>query len=64
MFSASVIIPVNDFPVRGKELLLDIKRRRWIEKATGKYVDRDFHLIADGTRITKEFASFLKGLRR
>ena len=57
-------ILVNDFPVRGKKLLLDIKRRRWIEKATGKYVDRDFHLIADGTRITKQFASFLKGLRR
>jgi hypothetical protein len=55
---------VNDFPVRGKQLLLNIRRRRWINKATGEYVDRDFHIIAEGTRITKEFASFLKGLHR
>jgi hypothetical protein len=53
---------VNDFPVRGKRLLLNIRRRRWIEKGTGKYIDRDFHLIAEGTRITQEFATFLKGL--
>ena len=57
-------ILVNDFPVRGKELLLDIRRRRWIEKETGKDVDRDFHIVAEGRRITQEFASFLKGLRR
>ena len=55
---------VNDFPVRGKRLLLDIRRRRWIDKETGKYIDRDFHLIAEGTRITQEFAAFLKGLHR
>jgi len=53
---------VNDFPVRGKRLLLDIRRRRWIDKETGKYIDRDFRLIAEGTRITQEFAAFLKGL--
>jgi len=53
---------VNDFPVRGKGLLLNIRRRRWVDKETGKYIDRDFHLIAEGTRITQEFAAFLKGL--
>jgi len=55
---------VNDFPVRGKTLLLDLRRRRWINKQTGEYVSRDLGLIADGTRITQEFASFLKGLHR
>jgi len=55
---------VNDFPVRGKRLLLDIRRRRWINKETGEYVSRDFHIVAEGTRITQEFASFLKGLSR
>ncbi|NLZ73754.1 MAG: hypothetical protein GX905_08070, partial [Bacteroidales bacterium] len=37
---------VNDFPVRGKQLLLDIRRRRWIDKQTGEYINRDFHLVA------------------
>ena len=55
---------VNDFPVRGKRLLVDIRRRRWINKETGKYINRDFDLIAAGTRITQEFATFLKGLHR
>jgi hypothetical protein len=55
---------VNDFPIRGKRLLLNIRRRRWIDKETGKYIDRDFHIVAEGTRITQEFASFLKELHR
>jgi len=49
---------INDFPVRGKSLLLDIRRRRWINKETGGYFNRDFKLIAQGTRITEEFATF------
>lgn len=53
---------VNDFPVRGKSLLLDLRRRRWVHKQTGEYLSRDFNLVAEGTRITQEFASFLKGL--
>ena len=57
-------ILVNDFPIRGKQLLLDIRRRRWIDRQTGQYFDREFHIVAEGTRITQEFASFLKGLRR
>jgi hypothetical protein len=55
---------VNDFPIRGKSLLLALRRRRWINKSTGDYVSRDFGLVAEGTRITQEFASFLKGLHR
>lgn len=55
---------VNDFPVRGKSLLLDLRRRRWIHKQTGEYKNRDFKIVAEGTRITAEFAAFLKGLHR
>lgn len=55
---------VNDFPVRGKVLLLDLRRRRWINKETGEYVNRDLRIVAEGTRITHEFATFLKGLHR
>jgi hypothetical protein len=57
-------ILVNDFPIRGKQLLLDLRRRMWINKSTGEYIDRNFHLVAEGTRITQEFSFFLKGLRR
>ena len=55
-------ITVEDFPLRGKSVLLHIKRRRWTLVATGKIVKRDWNLIAKGTRITNEFASFLKGI--
>ncbi len=61
-FYPSVLI--NDFPVRGKKLLLNIRRRRWIDRSTGAYFSRDLHVVAEGTHITQEFASFLKGVRR
>jgi len=55
-------ITVEDFPLRGKPVLLHIKRRRWTLVDTGKIVKRDWNLIAKGTRITNEFAFFLKGI--
>ncbi len=55
-------ITVEDFPLRGKSVLLHIKRRRWTLLNTGKIIKRDWDLIAKGTRITNEFASFLKGI--
>ena len=53
---------VQDFPIRGKNVFLHITRRRWLNKDTGKVVTRDWQLIAKGTRITSEFATFLKEL--
>lgn len=55
-------ITVEDFPLRGKPVLLHIKRRRWTLIDTGKIVKRDWGLVAKGTRITSEFASFLKDI--
>ena len=55
-------ITVEDFPLRGKPVLLQIKRRRWTLLVTGKIVKRDWKMVAKGTRITNEFASFLKGI--
>ena len=55
---------VQDFPVRNRKLLLNIRRRRWINKETGEYVSRDFKIVADGTRMTQDLATFLKGLHR
>jgi hypothetical protein len=56
-------VTIQDFPLRGKACFLKVKRRRW-EKEKGETVSRDWDLVAKGTRMTKEFASFLKAIHR
>jgi len=42
---------------------LHIRRRRWINHSKEKkIISRDWNLVATGTRITKDFADFLKKL--
>ena len=53
-------IKVQDFPIRGKAVYLYIKRRRWFNETRGTIVMRNWELVAKGTRMTQEFASFLK----
>tara|TARA_R110000765_G_scaffold205364_1_gene310136 strand:+ start:63 stop:413 length:351 start_codon:yes stop_codon:yes gene_type:complete len=53
---------VQDFPIRGKNVFLHIIRRRWVEESSKKAVNRDWQLVAKGTRITSEFAAFLKDI--
>lgn len=53
-------ITVDDFPLRGKSVKLHIKRRRWTEVKSGDIIQRDWNLIAKGTRMTQDFAEFLK----
>jgi hypothetical protein len=55
---------IRDFPLRGKACFLKVKRRKWLHISTGKIVNRNWHLVAQGTRLTQEFAIFLKGLVR
>jgi hypothetical protein len=57
-------ITVQDFPLRGKKVFLHIKRRRWTEKQTNLIVQRDWNLVSKGTRMTEEFAAFLKEISR
>lgn len=57
-------ITVQDFPIRGKAAYLHIKRRKWINETTGDIVFRDWNMVAKGTRMTHEFASFLKAIAR
>jgi hypothetical protein len=57
-------IKVQDFPIRGKAVYLLIKRRRWFNEDIGINVYRNWELIAKGTRMTKEFAFFLKAINR
>ena len=57
-------ISIQDFPLRGKTVFLHIKRRRWLNKITKNVVQRDWNLVAQGTRMTVEFAAFLKVLNQ
>ena len=56
------MMTIQDYPIRGKKALLNIKRRRWIDKTTGKSIGNDYKLVAEGTRHSVEFAAFLKEL--
>ena len=40
-------VEVQDFPIRGKKLFLNIRRRRWIVKDEGRYVSRNWKLVAE-----------------
>jgi hypothetical protein len=55
-------ISVRDFPLRGKPCFLKLKRRRWLNVETGKIVIRDWNLVAEGTKMTQEFAFFFESL--
>jgi len=53
---------IQDFPIRNKAVFLHVRRRRWLVESTGEVVSRDWESVAEGTRYTKSFADFLKGL--
>jgi len=55
-------IKVKDFPIRDLSVTLQIKRRRWLLVETNKKVQRDWTLVAPGTRMSSSFANFLKEL--
>ena len=58
------VVDIQDFPIRKKACFLEVKRRRWIDIDTGEVFSRDWTLVAKGTRMTSEFAFFLKRLVR
>ncbi len=49
----------HDFPIRGQEVLLHVRRRRWLD---GEHhnVMSEFDFIQESTRCSKELADFLK----
>ncbi|WNH08507.1 transposase [Thalassobellus suaedae] len=57
-------VTIQDFPLRGNTVYLHVKRRRWLDKTTKQVVQRDWNLVAQGTRMTTEFAAFLKEISR
>lgn len=55
-------VVIQDFPIRKKAVFLHVRRRRWLVESTGELVSNSWDLTAEGTRYTKSFADFLKGL--
>lgn len=53
---------IQDFPLRDKAMFLHVRRRRWYSESTDKTVEREWDTVAKGTRLTKDFAIFLKGI--
>lgn len=53
---------IQDFPIRDKAAYLIVRRRKWIDKHTGKVYSKRWDLTAKGSSYSKEFAVFLKGL--
>jgi len=51
---------VQDFPIRDKAVYLHIRRRKWYLLESKKTITRDWNLVAEGTRMTESFATFLK----
>lgn len=52
---------VMDFPIRKKAAVLHVRRRRWKDAQGCSIPPREIKLVAKGTRISQEFATFLKG---
>lgn len=57
---------INDYPIRNMLVTLHVKRRRWDIEIDGqtKKVTRDWSLVAQGTRMSAEYAAFLKEISR
>lgn len=57
---------IKDSPIRSMLVTLSIKRRRWDVEIDGKKkkVGRDWNMVAQGTRMSAEYAAFLKEISR
>lgn len=54
-------VTIQDFPVRGKAVYLVIRRRRWRHKNNPADIIRNnYSFVAEGSKLTKELADFLK----
>lgn len=57
---------INDCPIRSMLVTLSVKRRRWDVEINGKMkkVSRDWSVVEQGTRMSAEYAAFLKEISR
>ncbi len=57
---------IEDYPIRNMLVRLKVRRRRWEIKIEGEKqkISRDWEVIAQGTRMSEEYAAFLKEISR
>jgi transposase len=55
---------IQDYPLRGRAVYLHIRRRKWQDQSTGDIFVCQFDIAHEGTRLSKEFAVFLKEAHR
>ena len=55
-------VTIRDFPIRDKGVDLIVRRRKWYDRQNNRYFSDSYDLKAEGTRYSKEFAAFLKGV--
>lgn len=55
---------IDDFPIRGRKGEILLKRRSWKFEGIDEWFKQNIKLCADGTKLEKEFAAFLKELDR
>lgn len=56
---------IQDFPIRGKAVYLNIRFRRWRHKEdASKIIRNEYNLMSDGAKLTRELSDFLKGTGR
>ena len=53
-------VELQTFPQKGKGCFLHIRRRKWEDKATGKFFGNQYKLHKEGMKATNDFGAFLK----
>ena len=51
---------IQDFPLRGRAVNLNIRKRIWRHKKTRKILKRNYSFVAQGIKMTQELSDFLK----
>lgn len=52
---------IQDFPIRGRDTYLYVRKRKWLDKDSGEIFSYDWDVSEfDGTRLNSEFVAFLK----
>ena len=53
-------LELHTFPQKGKSCYLHIKRRKWLDKSTGKTYSNNYDIHKEGMKATNELGIFLK----
>jgi hypothetical protein len=64
MLDANIYEVIIHISICGHQISLHITRKKWLNEDTRQVVYRDWNLVANRTRVTREFVSFLKEMTR